>query len=61
MLALRHDMIRARPDTAPGSRYIKLRVKLDPPDAVAQPERVVAIKLISGYLPATGDRRNTHC
>ena len=31
-----------------GCRYIKLKVELDPPDAVAQPERVVAIKLISG-------------
>ncbi|MEC7606829.1 MAG: hypothetical protein VYD68_09755, partial [Pseudomonadota bacterium] len=48
MLALRQDLIRAGPNIASGGRCSKLDVELDAPGAVAQPERLVAIELISG-------------
>ena len=56
MLSLRHNLIRAGPDIASDIRWVNLGVELDAPGAVAQPERVVAIKLISGKPPYTWRR-----
>ena len=61
MLAIRDDLIGAGPEIASDSRCIKLGGKLDAPGAVAQPERVVAIKLIPASLPAHYGGRRTYC